>query len=156
MAKDHLPNISQSTVQSVASGLSAVAGSNTKKKDVKQTRKERRLEKSPIKFGMIDIDLAPFAGKGRMTRRFLLKGSRTNATVKVTVELQWVGGRWIGSRKFDLVPPYVAAQINLNCSPPMQEGHHITGVGDLMADNHESIQGTVRIFLSWKLLYGAR
>lgn len=91
------PNISQSTVQSVASGLSAVAGSNTKKKDVKQTRKERRLEKSPIKFGMIDIDLAPFAGKGRMTRRFLLKGSRTNATVKVTVELQWVGGEmdWV-------------------------------------------------------------
>ncbi|OWZ74068.1 hypothetical protein AYX14_00556 [Cryptococcus neoformans] len=123
-------NIAQSAVQSVTSGLSAVAGSNTKKKDVKQTRKERRLEKSPTKFGMIDIDLAPFAGKGRMTRRFLLKGSRTNATVKVTVELQWVGGEmdWV--------------------APPMQEGHHVTGVGDLLADNHESIRGDLQLIKS--------
>lgn len=91
------PSIAQSAIQSVASGLNAVAGSKPMKKDVKQTRKERRFEKSPIKFGTIDIDLAPFAGKGRMTRRFLLKGSRTNATVKVTVELQWVGGEmnWV-------------------------------------------------------------
>lgn len=35
-------------------------------------------------FGMVDVDLAAFAGKGRTTRRFLLKGSKTNATVKVS------------------------------------------------------------------------
>lgn len=34
-------------------------------------------------FGVVDIDLAPFAGKGRVQRRFLLRGSRTNAVVKV-------------------------------------------------------------------------
>ncbi|WVQ85993.1 hypothetical protein IAT38_008161 [Cryptococcus sp. DSM 104549] len=76
-------------------------------------------EKSPIKYGTIDVDLAPFAGKGRMTRRFLLKGSRTNATVKVTVELKFMGGEenWV--------------------PPPMQEGHHVTGVVDLMGEQHD-------------------
>ena len=38
-------------------------------------------------FGIVDVDLAAFAGKGRTTRRFLLKGSRTNATVKVSCQL---------------------------------------------------------------------
>lgn len=42
---------------------------------------------------------------------------------------------------------YVAAQVNLRCSPPMQEGHHVTGVGDLMAENHESIRGDRKYFL---------
>ena len=43
-------------------------------------------------FGTVDIDLAAFAGKGRMTRRFLLVGSRTNATIKLSVDMRWVGG----------------------------------------------------------------
>jgi hypothetical protein len=34
-------------------------------------------------FGTVHVDLAPFAGKGKLTRRFLLMGSKTNATVKV-------------------------------------------------------------------------
>lgn len=29
----------------------------------------------------------------------------------------------------------------------MQEGHHVTGVGDLMAENHESIRGDRKHFL---------
>ncbi|KAK4686661.1 hypothetical protein P7C73_g3468, partial [Tremellales sp. Uapishka_1] len=43
-------------------------------------------------FGIVDVDLAAFAGKGKLTRRFLLAGSRTNATIKLTVEMKWVGG----------------------------------------------------------------
>jgi len=43
-------------------------------------------------FGVVDVDLAAFAGKGRMTRRFLLRGSRTNAVIKLSVEMRWVGG----------------------------------------------------------------
>lgn len=43
-------------------------------------------------FGVVDIDLAAFAGRGRMTRRFLLRGSRTNAVIKLSVEMRWVGG----------------------------------------------------------------
>lgn len=34
----------------------------------------------------------------------------------------------------------------------MQEGHHITGVGDLMADNHESIRGDRTYFLKLEAL----
>jgi len=43
-------------------------------------------------FGTIDIDLAAFAGRGKTRRRFLLRGSRTNATIKLTVDMKWVGG----------------------------------------------------------------
>jgi hypothetical protein len=43
-------------------------------------------------FGKVDIDLAAFAGRGLTTRKFLLKGSRTNATVKICVEMTWIGG----------------------------------------------------------------
>ena len=35
-------------------------------------------------FGIVDVDLAVFAGKGKMTRSFLLRGSKTNATIKVS------------------------------------------------------------------------
>lgn len=48
-------------------------------------------------FGKVDIDLAAFAGRGKTTRKFLLGGSRTNATVKLTVEMTWIGGdgKWV-------------------------------------------------------------
>lgn len=34
-------------------------------------------------FGNLDLDLAAFAEKGVVTRRYLLKGSKSNATIKV-------------------------------------------------------------------------
>lgn len=43
-------------------------------------------------FGRVNIDLAAFAGRGRTTRKFLLTGSRTNATVQITVEMNYIGG----------------------------------------------------------------
>lgn len=48
-------------------------------------------------FGVVDLDLAAFAGKGRVTRRFLLRGSRTNAVVRLTIEMKWLGGEsdWV-------------------------------------------------------------
>ena len=46
----------------------------------------------PTAFGRVHIDLAAFAGRGRTTRKFLLKGSRTNATVQITVEMNFVRG----------------------------------------------------------------
>ncbi|WVR08459.1 hypothetical protein IAU60_005514 [Kwoniella sp. DSM 27419] len=74
----------------------------------------RKESREKTVFGIVDVDLAAFAGKGKMTRRFLLRGSRTNATIKLSVEMRWVGGeeQW--------------------AAPPMQEGHHVAGVGDLV------------------------
>ncbi|WWC72386.1 uncharacterized protein I206_106348 [Kwoniella pini CBS 10737] len=82
----------------------------------------RKESKDRTFFGIVDIDLAPFAGKGRTTRRFLLKGSRTNATVKLTVDMRWIGGeeRW--------------------AAPPMQEGHHVAGAGNFIADTQDAMR----------------
>lgn len=62
--------------------------------DTKSTSSEKstNAEKQKTVFGIVDIDLAAFAGKGRTTRRFLLRGSRTNATIKLTVDMRWIGG----------------------------------------------------------------
>ncbi|WWD20570.1 hypothetical protein CI109_105046 [Kwoniella shandongensis] len=81
-----------------------------------------RVEKTKTVFGVVDVDLAAFAGKGRMTRRFLLKGSRTNATVKLTIDMKWIGGeeKWT--------------------APPIQEGHHVTGMSDLVGTEAETLR----------------
>jgi hypothetical protein len=44
---------------------------------------KRHVGEGKIAFGTVHVDLAAFAGKGKLTRRFLLEGSKTNATVKV-------------------------------------------------------------------------
>jgi hypothetical protein len=45
-----------------------------------------------VVFGTVEFDLAQFAGRGKVNRRFLLRGSRTNAVVALRVELVQVGG----------------------------------------------------------------
>ena len=82
-------------------------------------RQQSASETYKTMFGSVDIDLAAFAGKGLMTRKFLLRGSRTNATIKVSVNMQWVGGeeRWV--------------------APPLSQGHHVTGIHDLVNNEAE-------------------
>ncbi|ORX41158.1 hypothetical protein BD324DRAFT_606802 [Kockovaella imperatae] len=82
-------------------------------------RQGSQAETLKTAFGMVDFDLAPFAGKGPTTRRFLLRGSRTNATIKVSVEMKWLAGE----ERF--VPP------------PLQEGHHVTAISDIVAHDAE-------------------
>lgn len=69
--------------------------------------------KENILFGYTNIDLAPFADHGRTARRFLLKDSKTNATIRITVDMKYIGGDQ------DWAPP------------PLAEGHLVTGVADL-------------------------
>ena len=68
--------------------------------DGKQNPSERGSGSSDsvkTSFGTVNIDLAPFAGKGPLTRQFLLDGGRTNAMIKVSINMKWVGGQqdWI-------------------------------------------------------------
>lgn len=60
--------------------------SHTDKKDSNPSEgnKGKNVHKEKTVFGVVDLDLAAFAGKGRNTRRFLLRGSRTNATIKAS------------------------------------------------------------------------
>lgn len=53
-------------------------------------------KKEEIKTGEVMLDLSQFVGSSRnpvgVTRRYLLKDSKTNATLRVTVQMEWVGG----------------------------------------------------------------
>ena len=46
----------------------------------------------PIRFGVLSLDLAEYADRGPVTRRYLLHESRTNATLKLTIEATHVSG----------------------------------------------------------------
>ncbi|WWC65438.1 uncharacterized protein I303_108056 [Kwoniella dejecticola CBS 10117] len=115
-ASNHPPTSSQDHSPAAAIAKTYAEGKETVSEVVRKESRERTV------FGIVDIDLAPFAGKGRMTRRFLLKGSRTNATIKLTVDMRWIGGeeRW--------------------AAPPMQEGHHVAGVHDFMPDTQDAMR----------------
>lgn len=44
------------------------------------------------RFGVVYLNLAEYAGVGPVTRRHLLRESKTNATLQLTIELEHVGG----------------------------------------------------------------
>lgn len=53
-------------------------------------------KKEEIKAGEVSLDLSQFVGNGEgasgSPRRYLLKDCKTNATLRVTVTMEWVGG----------------------------------------------------------------
>ncbi|CAG5134005.1 unnamed protein product [Candidula unifasciata] len=60
-------------------------------------RKELKGGKSHQKLGYVDLNLAQFAGGGKMTKRYLLEGYDTkhrqdNSTIKISVELLLISG----------------------------------------------------------------
>ena len=80
-----------------------------------------------VPFGYVNIDLAPFAAHPRMSRRYLLKASKSNANIKVCVELKWVGGedRW--------------------SVPEMRDGYLVQGIQDIVGpEEHEAFASTPR------------
>jgi hypothetical protein len=58
------------------------------KLDIEQIDKRGENVKNPagqsVLFGYVNIDLAPFADHGPVTRKFLLQNSKTNATIRVS------------------------------------------------------------------------
>jgi len=57
------------------------------KLDIEEVDQRGESVKTPsgkdVLFGFVNIDLAPFADQGPVTRKFLLKNSKTNATIRV-------------------------------------------------------------------------
>ncbi|GAB1520312.1 hypothetical protein RhiTH_003386 [Rhizoctonia solani] len=73
------------------------------------------LVKPRAALGVVRINLAEYAGKGPVTRRYLLRESKTNATLKLTIQVKWLSGE----------QGYVA--------PPLQKAQIMEGVAGLMS-----------------------
>ncbi|CAE6337869.1 unnamed protein product [Rhizoctonia solani] len=73
------------------------------------------LVKPRAALGVVRINLAEYAGKGPVTRRYLLRESKTNATLKLTIQVKWLSGE----------QDYVA--------PPLQKAQIMEGVAGLMS-----------------------
>ncbi|KAG6810437.1 hypothetical protein H0H92_011856 [Tricholoma furcatifolium] len=50
-------------------------------------RDQLRPDAKPVPFGVVMLDLAQYASKGEVQRRYLLRESKTNATLKLTTQL---------------------------------------------------------------------
>ncbi|TFK31478.1 N-terminal C2 in EEIG1 and EHBP1 proteins-domain-containing protein [Crucibulum laeve] len=66
------------------------------------------------RLGVVYLNLAEYVDKGQVERRYLLQESKTNATLKLTVELEHVSGE----------PNYVA--------PPLPKGEILTGIANFL------------------------
>ncbi|GMK54353.1 hypothetical protein CspeluHIS016_0109390 [Cutaneotrichosporon spelunceum] len=71
----------------------------------------------PRPFGHVNIDLAPFAELGNTSRKFLLKDSKTNATMRISIDMRFIGGQqhW--------------------ATPQLTEGHFVNDMSELTGDD---------------------
>jgi hypothetical protein len=69
--------------QRSGSSRAAVDGSGATTTTDKVKVGKKHAGHGKVTFGTVHVDLAAFAGKGKLSRRFLLEGSKTNATIKV-------------------------------------------------------------------------
>ncbi|KAB5590363.1 EEIG1/EHBP1 protein amino-terminal domain containing protein [Ceratobasidium theobromae] len=87
--------------------------------DLKLTVEQVPLSQEPAKpktpLGVVRINLAEYVGKGPVTRRYLLRESKTNATLKLTIQVKWLSGE----------QEYIA--------PPLQKAQIMEGVAGLMS-----------------------
>ncbi|CAE6450858.1 unnamed protein product [Rhizoctonia solani] len=82
---------------------------------VEQVPQSNELVKPRAALGVVHLNLAEYAGKGPVTRRYLLRESKTNATLKLTIEVKWLSGEH----------DYVA--------PQLQKAQIMEGVAGLMS-----------------------
>ncbi|CUA68657.1 hypothetical protein RSOLAG22IIIB_08032 [Rhizoctonia solani] len=82
---------------------------------VEQVPQSHELVKPRAALGVVRLNLAEYAGKGPVTRRYLLRESKTNATLKLTIDVKWLSGE----------QDYVA--------PQLQKAQIMEGVAGLMS-----------------------
>ncbi|KAI6014441.1 hypothetical protein PISMIDRAFT_672142 [Pisolithus microcarpus 441] len=83
------------------------------------------------RVGAIHLNLAQYVGAGVVTRRYLLRQSKTNATLKLTIQLEHTGG----------ATSYTA--------PPLPKGEILSGVtGILESDTYHNRPRTLGLYSS--------
>ncbi|KAG8712329.1 hypothetical protein FRC08_014737 [Ceratobasidium sp. 394] len=78
---------------------------------------QEHLVKAKMVLGVVRLNLAEYVGKGSVTRRYLLRDSKTNATLKLSIDVKWLSGE----------QDYVA--------PPLQKAQIMEGVAGLMSND---------------------
>nr|GAT51152.1 predicted protein [Mycena chlorophos] len=98
------------------------------------------------RFGAVDIDLAEYTdsvpllgpSKGVVNRRYLLRDSKTNATLRLSIRVEPVG----------TPPPFVA--------PPLPHGEILAGVSSLLSSDSEVFSTRPRALDLYAPLEGAK
>ncbi|KAF8961459.1 N-terminal C2 in EEIG1 and EHBP1 proteins-domain-containing protein [Flammula alnicola] len=69
------------------------------------------------RLGAVYLNLAEYVGQGSVERRYLLKESKTNATLKLTIEMEYVSGE------------------TLYIPPPLAKGEILTGIAGFLEND---------------------
>ncbi|XP_038045559.1 protein FAM102A-like [Patiria miniata] len=112
-------------------------------------RKEVKGGKSYVKYGFADVNLAEYAGSGRMTRRYLLEGYDTrrldNSILKVNIDMTLLSGDPCFKAP-DVVQNFLPGEVKKDEKPKSSlRGNDFMGMGSLVGDSSaRSRQGKPR------------
>ncbi|KAG6853721.1 hypothetical protein C0991_002137 [Blastosporella zonata] len=110
-------------------------------------RDPTRPEAKPVSFGVVMLDLAQYASKGEVGRRYLLRESKTNATLKLTTHLTHLptthaSGSTVSSTVPNASTPptpttstpthTTSTTTNTFTAPPLPKGEILNGISSIL------------------------
>ncbi|KAG5340078.1 hypothetical protein C0989_002877 [Termitomyces sp. Mn162] len=115
-------------------------------------RDPTRPEVKSIPFGVVMLDLAQYASKGEVERRYLLRESKTNATLKLTTHLTHIPSINVSSSTQPPIPiastssntntntslpstpppPTTSTATNTFTAPPLPKGEILNGISSIL------------------------
>ncbi|KAG6867666.1 hypothetical protein C0993_012567 [Termitomyces sp. T159_Od127] len=114
-------------------------------------RDSTRPEVKPLPFGVVMLDLAQYASKGEVERRYLLRESKTNATLKLTTHLTHIPSTSASSSAQPHIPisstssatittttsvsgtpNSTSCTTNIFTAPPLPKGEILNGISSIL------------------------
>ncbi|KAG6916343.1 hypothetical protein DXG01_007234 [Tephrocybe rancida] len=112
-------------------------------------RDPTRPEAKAVPFGIVMLDLAQYASKGEVGRRYLLRESKTNATLKLTTHLTHIPtthassvppsatsstmtGTSTASASAPSTPHTTSTMTNTFTAPPLPKGEILNGISSIL------------------------
>ncbi|KAF5384231.1 hypothetical protein D9615_003471 [Tricholomella constricta] len=108
-------------------------------------RDPANLDARPTRFGIVNLDLAQYACKGEVTRRYLLRESKTNATLKLTTHLAHLPTTSAPTPSTPPTPSITTSSTssttttstststNTFTAPPLPQGEILNGISNILS-----------------------
>ncbi|KAF8056290.1 hypothetical protein FPV67DRAFT_1678223 [Lyophyllum atratum] len=89
----------------------------------------------PTRLGVVNLDLAQYACKGEVSRRYLLRESKTNATLKLTTHLTHLPSSACAptSTSPSAGATTTSTSTNTFTPPPLPKGEILTGISNILS-----------------------
>ncbi|KAF8064883.1 hypothetical protein FPV67DRAFT_1695308 [Lyophyllum atratum] len=85
------------------------------------------------RLGVVNLDLAQYACKGEVSRRYLLRESKTNATLKLTTHLTHLPSSACAPTSTSPSAGTTSTSTNTFTPPPLPKGEILTGISNILS-----------------------